>query len=440
MIRIPDSKKKRMKIILHECASSSTSFPNITRTKKSCIKAMWLSFYFFCLIVCGIMMTDGVYEYLNYDVVTEIEVVYEMPTQFPTVTFFNLKNPKANYSLENILISCYFNDDKCSANDFDYKIDSLGYVSYSFNKKKLKQSTTAGKINGLQAELFTGLFDDMDISDETIARYFRSDGFQIIVHNYSMDPRYYAGIPFDGVEISPGFSTNLIVNRIFTYKLEEPHNDCKKNLDKIDSFDSHIYRLMINTRNYSYRQKDCFDYCVSNEFINQCNISVKLDNYCILLDENWDVFENNTKVLNCLEIVYQTLVGGKINEVCAPLCPLECDSISYEISTSFSKFPKQQYAYELKNNSIINSKYSNLNLSIDDIQKNVIAFNVYYKDLKYTKITQTAKMNIEDLISHLGGLLGLFIGVSFLSVAEIIEMLCNILSILFDSRDIIYRV
>jgi hypothetical protein len=328
------SKNKILKLFL-KCSESSTSFPNINRTNKKCIKVMWLTFYCFCLILCAIMMKNSIIEFLNYDVVTEIEVVYEMPTQFPTVTFFSLKNPKSNYSLNDFLISCHFNDFKCTADDFVSHIDTSGYVSYSFNNKinTTEESITPGKKNGLQIELFSGFFDDMNLTDKSILRYFRLDGFSIVVHNGTMDPRYYGGVSFDGIEISPGFSTNIIVNRIFTYKLEEPYNDCLKNLDHIDSFHSDIYKLMLNKNKYKYRQKDCFDYCVAKQFINKCQLSFELENYIILLDQNWHHLGNNETILKCLNEVYTYLVNGKLYEVCHEVCPQECDSISYEYST-----------------------------------------------------------------------------------------------------------
>ena len=48
---------------------------------------------------------------------------------------------------------------------------------------------------------------------------------------------------------------------------------------------------------------------------------------------------------------------------------------------------------------------------------------MYYNDLKYTKITELQKTKIVDLIANAGGILGLFIGISFLSFIEILEFL-----------------
>lgn len=56
---------------------------------------------------------------------------------------------------------------------------------------------------------------------------------------------------------------------------------------------------------------------------------------------------------------------------------------------------------------------------------------VYYKDLKYTFISQQPKVELFDLISNIGGILGLFLGVSFLTCVEFFEILFEIIYVLF---------
>ena len=48
---------------------------------------------------------------------------------------------------------------------------------------------------------------------------------------------------------------------------------------------------------------------------------------------------------------------------------------------------------------------------------------IYYKDLKYTLLKDEPNMILADLISNIGGLLGVFIGYSFVSFIEIFEIL-----------------
>lgn len=69
------------------------------------------------------------------------------------------------------------------------------------------------------------------------------------------------------------------------------------------------------------------------------------------------------------------------------------------------------------------------NLTLNDL----VYFTVYFEDSAYTSISEIPKMSFLDLIANIGGLsefLGLFIGISFLSFAEFIELLIEIFIIL----------
>jgi hypothetical protein len=57
---------------------------------------------------------------------------------------------------------------------------------------------------------------------------------------------------------------------------------------------------------------------------------------------------------------------------------------------------------------------------------------VYYQDLKYTLISEQPKVELFGLISNLGGILGLFIGFSFISLLELFELIAEFIYILFD--------
>ena len=51
---------------------------------------------------------------------------------------------------------------------------------------------------------------------------------------------------------------------------------------------------------------------------------------------------------------------------------------------------------------------------------------IYYESLKYTKISQIPKALPFDLISNIGGILGLFVGLSFVSLFEIAELIIEV--------------
>ena len=110
---------------------------------------------------------------------------------------------------------------------------------------------------------------------------------------------------------------------------------------------------------------------------------------------------------------------------------MECYSITYSVTTGSSNYPSYNYALDsLMNNPIIKSKFQNETLTYDLIKQSVLSLNVYYDHLAYTHISKDAKLESVDLASNIGGLLGLFLGMSFLSFAELIEMIIDVVIII----------
>ena len=61
------------------------------------------------------------------------------------------------------------------------------------------------------------------------------------------------------------------------------------------------------------------------------------------------------------------------------------------------------------------------------LKRNMVEIIVLYSDLGYVVFEEVAKMDVLDLVSKIGGILGLFLGMSFLSLIEIIDIFLQIL-------------
>lgn len=59
-----------------------------------------------------------------------------------------------------------------------------------------------------------------------------------------------------------------------------------------------------------------------------------------------------------------------------------------------------------------------------------VLLDFFYSDISYIEVSQTPKMNGFSLISNIGVALGLFIGIRFLSMVELLEYLTEIFCIL----------
>lgn len=418
ILNIEPAKTKAKNLII---SSSIHGLSNSLRSDTKYSKFFWLILFLASSSIAIKTVIENVQQFLDYEVITKIDIVDEFKSRFPAVTFYNLNAPTANFSLNDIMIDCYFNNEICNETDFDKVVDKFGFISY---RLKPKEVYFAGKLYGLDVILFNK--KSLNKNER------RTNGFEIVVHNYSFDPGYYSGYSNDAMNISPGLATNLIVNRVFSYKLSKPYNNCFKENETDDLYQSDLLKYILNSQKYSYRQKECIDYCISQEFISHFNVSIPLDSFTnvfLTLIKKYNITQNS------LKIFYYDLIKSKINDICVEKCPIECDSIKYEITTSISKFPNEDYANVLMRNEKIKSLFpSNHTITFNDLENNLIYFRVYFRDLKYTKIFQLPKATLFEFVSSLGGVLGLFIGVSFLSFAELFEILFEVLLILFNLK------
>ena len=478
-------------------SSTSHGIPNILRSDKIFFKIFWTFFLIVCSSYCFYSIIKSIQSYYEFEVVTKIEVIDEIPTQFPAVTICNLNflatdyakenfktflksfpdedsfssifeayeevifeeengnytisshltssynynlyyqdsfirktmfqfnsmgknitdDNRKNYSfpLEEFLISCTFQALNCLPFKFDWYYDSSFGNCFTFNSgsEEIKTSKIAGFAYGLKLELYLGNPNDSNTIID-------SSGVRVFVHNQTDRPQ-----SSEGIDVSSGEKTNIVINRVFDSKLGHPHSNCRSDLNTLGAFDSDLYRATFKS-NKIYSQKKCFETCLHNYTTSNCNCHNpfyhslnSLKKACQDLNEMQCIFN---KQLNFFD---------EFNEFnCLTDCPLECKKITYSLSTSHSDYPNRKYAKILK-------RLITNHLTIDDdlLKKSIAAINIYYEDHRYTKVSQIAKMSSEDLMANIGGIFGLCIGISFLSFVEIFEALIQASLILIGNKN-----
>ena len=111
---------------------------------------------------------------------------------------------------------------------------------------------------------------------------------------------------------------------------------------------------------------------------------------------------------------------------CSLECPLECDSVGYELQISTLQFPDRRM-FELIHNDVgiqMNLAAYGFDLSsFEALKEQFASINVFYQYTQYTDIVLTPKTSVYDIISNVGGLLGIFLGFSIFSLIELLEFL-----------------
>ena len=456
--------------------SSIHGLSNIFRRESRAAQLGWTGFTLAFSTICTFSVINSLVDYLEFNVTTKIMLIDENNVTFPAVEICNTNPYLTDYSIEfltsfiesktnhvyknniskvqfinqilfedknlinllknninlktlnrselgkfgipltAILIGCQFVNNKCSIEDFEWRYREHYGNCFTFNSFQQFRVIGAGYNYRLQLELFAG-FEGM------FPAIHNNHGLRINIYNQSEISKIHAS----GISIMPGTEINIQIKRLLSNKLKEPYSSCF-----IDNNASDLKNILhpkvfkfISSLNKTYTQSDCMQFCYEHLVSKKCKCSnVPQENHmkaCILNDE-----------IDCLNRLYKRVMINKEENECLILCPLECSHASFRFSSSFSKYPTLAYSsFLLNNHSYFREMQS---LKPVNIQKSILKLNIYYRTLEYELIAEVAKSTWLDLISSIGGQIGLFIGGSLLSIFEVIEILFEIFIHIFKVK------
>jgi hypothetical protein len=389
------------------------------------------------------LIARSLMDYLKYEVTSQIKLIDEIPTKFPTVTFCDnnpftsiaqdfLQNISLLYKIQDqspyldltlifnkerillkppIEIWCAFKARDCSEAlkwYWSHEYGNCFQFNTGFNNKGdrivLEEVNREGKDFGVTLAWFPVI--NLNKFVTTGAR-----GLVVFVHNSSFKPN-------EGVFIEAGKMTYILVKRKIKQKYPTPYSDCiDLNTYKSDLFD------YIKQSNKTYRRKDCVELCIQKKIIDECKCYFTgYDDMktharpCLSLDD-----------LGCLEESYDnfTLETCQRNS-----CPLECDFTLYDLTLSSIEYPDEITFEKYFNTQDTRDWYLekfNLNMSYNLVKSNYASVTVYYPSLQYEQISELPKTQIIDLFTQIGGALGMFVSFSIFTLFEFMEIILLVL-------------
>ena len=117
---------------------------------------MWLLFFITSTCVGVHLLTSSVLDYLSRPVISHMDIIYEKPSFFPTVSFQISKNDDLK---QNFLLKYSWNDENCDFSDFE-QLSGETYCKLNSGNNKtgdpipLKKQTRMK--TGLYLRSFTG--------------------------------------------------------------------------------------------------------------------------------------------------------------------------------------------------------------------------------------------------------------------------------------------
>ena len=167
------------------------------------------------------------------------------------------------------------------------------------------------------------------------------------------------------MKLEIGFHHDFRISKTEIIKLSEPYSNCSNSIE-------------------NYQINNCLMDCYTEKIAEKYNCTI----------------EGYSQLVNYTICPRQIDKKQEARPQCLETCPLECKITKYFLT--LSKFPVDREPIET-------------------------SVHVAFSSIDYVRVTDIPKTSPEGLISNVGGTLGLFLGMSFLSFVEIVEFIIQVL-------------
>ncbi|KAJ1126354.1 hypothetical protein NDU88_004762 [Pleurodeles waltl] len=232
-------------------------------------------------------------------------------------------------------------------------------------------------LNATKAGVSYGLTMELFIEQsEYIETLSTTAGLRVALHSQWEMPFPEEG----GVNVPPGQESDIGVVKVHVHRLEEPYSSRCTRGHEIRNYYSEVYGM-------AYSQE---------------------------------------------EVVIRAQSVNRALSDAVHVCDLE---EIFELTLSAAQWPSAVYLDSFSRR--LENRRRTSSQDTDNIRDNVVKLVVYYQQLNYELIEETPAMQLVDLASSIGGLVGLWIGVSVCTVAEFLELCLSIIT--FSVRQALYR-
>ncbi|CAF3823949.1 unnamed protein product [Adineta steineri] len=492
--------RRRHSIVREFSLNTSThGIPGIARSESIHNRVFWsISFIGFAAIMVYFIV-KAISAYFGYPTQFNLDVVSEWPQYFPAVTicnssplrfdkfiepFLNYTNSlnltnsndtstlsslqatyisdflidKINknvslesmfYSLSSMLYKCTYNGLPCSTADFiSFTTASYGRC-YTFNAKMINSNGDNLRYGNDNAG--NGILElEFYIHSHQYVPYFTTGMYWYgisVVHDNTEIPRVDA----EGIELTPGRKHKLAYKKKQTFLLPSPYTECT---DKV-SFDMQTMLTHYDGADYGNVEFICFQvcgqvyakcFCCSYEQCGCIDPTLWNTQSLVLPSTNKSIFAPLCKSSDtCYTQSFNTLLNSyDIQDIYCADCSQQCTVIDFFIQTS-----SLAVAFEWEMNGI-KAFVENSSVPLPSdwsttwrtyIPENYLVLRVVRDTNLIENYTQTAQLSVVDVLSNIGGQTGLWIGISFLSLMEFIEMLyrlvryqCHLIQVAIQRR------
>lgn len=291
-------------------------------------------------------------------------------------------NRNASQPLSEFVLNCTYLGKVCDLDrDFEETVLGIG-TCYTFNGIQRHSSLTTEGTGSRQ-----GLFMLLNIDqDEYVASGLLDAGARI-----SIQPWYEPSQVLDqGISIPTG--------RFAFIGISEERIINNAGVDCVSVSDTDAFNFLFEAYDLSYSLAACTLDCLYTAIVDNCGCYHRANSF----PSNKPLYSNARNCTFSDVCCIQRVLNSAMN--CD--CPTSCNTTYYNALVSYSTFPAQyvREAFETSESS--------------DLEKNLVGLSVYFRTPSVRTETTNFAYTFIALLSDIGGQLGLFLGVSVISILE----------------------
>ncbi|XP_046578813.1 amiloride-sensitive sodium channel subunit gamma-like [Haliotis rubra] len=329
------------------------------------------------------------------------ESILEFQLEMQSFSFDGLE--EISQKFESFVISCTFGGVDCDNGNFTVTFDQDYGLCYTFPSKSENQTQgnfifNAGPLYGLKLIL------NVD-QNEYLPFITTSAGVRLQIHEFGSRP-YMLEL---GQSLSTGFETQIGVKPVVYKRQPHPYGTCD---------DSGKYESVL----------ECERNCLATLIEDSCGCTRQQQQ-----EDDPDLEMCGSKNIPCIKDIIKEKQSGKIK--CDVACRSTCRVYDFQKQVSMTRWPANHYDPAIKFK--VRKWAENFKTDVfndENSRDNLLSINVYFSELSLQTIEEEPAYEFASLLSDFGGQLGLWMGISVLSICEVLELFYLLMANCFKPR------
>ena len=367
--------------------------------------------------------------------------------------------------LNDFVMYCRYGGNECNRSRFHNFFDSYYYNCFTYVQVNANDSSTGhaeGLENGWSVIVLAGngmlktnnYLSIIPGTHEFLSAASGTEGVRVVIHPPGTRPYPRT----EGFDVPPGYAASLGVKMRQINRIGPPHGNCSESLGEVNG-------------SWVYRQMSCQKTCLQRSVVHQCHCKdASLPDYELFPEVHYctstheisddcgkEATESCERALYAAakraECAKRTRETFNLNVTLLAECGCQppCKEIAYDVTYSLSKWPARGFdgdeaAFNVFTEMIKQAKNStkkehfelykaffNLTFADDETEElsgfdrsatnELSKLNVYIADSNVLKTEEMPDYTTNQLLSDIGGQLGLWIGTSVITVVEVFELI-----------------